>query len=93
MGKYFKGKRMEIILRIYESIIVLLIFCFIIISTIELIKEKPIKPQKIIKKPFKIQKKICTETQPFFVSPRKGIICNFICDGNCILKKENGSLD
>ena len=37
-------------------------------------------------KPIKFDKKICTEIQPFPISDKKSIICNFPCDGNCKFK-------
>lgn len=38
-----------------------------------------------IKNNYKKNHKICNQQQPFFINEKQGIICNFICDGNCYL--------
>ncbi|MDD5649127.1 MAG: hypothetical protein PHF86_01730 [Candidatus Nanoarchaeia archaeon] len=50
----------------------------------EYFKQKK-KLQKTIL-PIEYKNKICSQYQPFKLSKKKYVICNFLCDGECIFK-------
>lgn len=82
---------MNFLIDLFGSTFFLSVFVLLLIGFINDIKtEKERKKRYPKPKELPIEKqrtKICTQTQPFMVSEKKGIICNFSCDGICTLVK------